>query len=292
MTEIVDFWAASLPKDSPYSRTVLGTTATVEEITIADCREFHRRFFVPNNMVLAVFGDIDPNKAFEQIEASFGAVPKAEGFRFPEFPTQHAPTDGNFARLTTQKEDTAMLMIGFPTVAVRDVETRMKLEVLNAILTGGGGIGGRLFQELRGAGLVYYVFGQELTGPAPGYFYFMAQTRPDSLQDVLKRIQANVSKIAKEGVPKEEFELARQKLIAAHSMDNVTPQLQAFQSAVDELLGLGYLHDREYEDRINQVQVDDLRQVVQQHFQRALIATSSPAASDATAPSQRAARRK
>ncbi len=291
-TEIMDFWAANLPKESPYSRTILGTEASVEQLTVDDCRAFHRKYFVPNNMVLAVFGDIDPDKTLQQLETSFGAVPKAEDFEFPRYPAEHPATDGNIVNLTTQRENTAMVVISFPTVAAREVETRSKLEVLNSILTGGGGIGGRLFQELRGERLVYYIYGQEVTGPAPGYFFFMAQTRPDTLQDVIKRIQANVSKIAKEGVPKEEFDLAKQKLIAAHSMHNVTPQSQAFQSAVDELLGLGYEHDRTYEDRINKVNVEGVREVVQKHFQRALIVTSTPVSTSDSKTGERAARRK
>ena len=121
----------------------------------------------------------------------------------------------------------------------------------------------------------------------------MAQTRPDTLQDVIRRIQTNVAKVAKEGVPQDELELAKQKLIAAHSMQNVTPQAQAFQAAVDELLGLGYDHDRTYDERISQVTSEDVRDVVRKHFQRALIATSSPESADQPAASgERAARRK
>jgi zinc protease len=243
-------------------------------------------------MVLAIFGDIDPAQTMELLESSFGRVPKADDFQFPKYPTEHAATEGSLVHLPIRKENTAMVIIGFPTVTAMDVETRSKLEVLNSIMTGGGGIGGRLFQELRGERLVYYVFGQEMSGPAPGYFYFMAQTRPDTLQEVIRRIQANLSKVAKEGVPQEEFDLAKQKLIAGHSMQNVTPQAQAFQAAVDELLGLGYDHDRTYDERINRVRIEDVRDVVRQYFQRAIIATSSPSSADIPAVGERAARRK
>jgi predicted Zn-dependent peptidase len=128
------------------------------------------------------------------------------------------------------------------------------------------------------------VFGQEMTGPSPGFFFFLAQTRPDTLQEVIRRIQFNLRRISREGIPQQEFELAKQKLIASHAMQNVTPQSQAFQAAVDELLGLGYLHDRSYDQRIEQVQPADVQNLVAQHFQRAIIATSAPAeASSASA---------
>ena len=274
--EIMDFWASKLPSDSPYTRTVQGKAETVASLTVAECREFHQRFFVPNNMVLAVFGDIDPDKAIELLEASLGAEPKADTFEFPTFPRVHGNVMGVSAHLKNQKTNTAMVVIGFPTTSIEDTESRANLEVLNAILTGGGGIGGRLFTELRGERLVYYVYGQEITGPAPGFFFFMAQTRPDTMSEVIKRIQTNLSRIAKEGMPAEEFELVKQKLMAAHAMQNVTPQSQAFQAAVDELLGLGYDYDRSYDDRVAKVKVADVQAVVQKYFQRAIIATSSP----------------
>jgi zinc protease len=296
-SEIMDFWTSKLPADSPYSRTVPGKVETVQTLTVDDCRALHKQYFVPNNMVLAVFGDIDPDKAVELLEAKLGTEPKANDFEFPKFPTEHQNVTGVSAHLKNQKANTAMVVIGFPTTPVSDVETRAKLEVLNSILTGGGGIGGRLFTELRGERLVYYVYGQELTGPAPGFFFFMAQTRPDTLQEVIKRIQSNLSRIAREGVPAEEFELAKQKLMAAHAMENVTPQSQAFQAAVDELLGLGYEHDRGYDDRISKVKVGDVQAMVQKYFQRAIIATSSPddspgSPTPATPTGERAARKK
>ena len=63
--------------------------------------------------------------------------------------------------LQHQKKNTAMVLIAFPTVAVRDEKTGAALEVLDAVLTGGGAAGGRLFEELRDEQLVYYVFGSK-----------------------------------------------------------------------------------------------------------------------------------
>ena len=54
--------------------------------------------------------------------------------------------------MATASIDFLEKLIGFPTVSVRDVETRNSLEVFNALMTGGGGIGGRLFRRhIRGS---------------------------------------------------------------------------------------------------------------------------------------------
>jgi zinc protease len=277
-TEILDFWSTMVPVTSPYGRTISGTKETVTALTVEQCKQFHKKYFSPDNMVLAIFGDIDVDQTLARLEATFGKEPKGSGLVLPKFPRRTPATESKREHVTTAQPGTAMVLIGYPVVSALDQETRAKLDVLNSILTGGAGAGGRLFNELRGEGLVYYVFGIELTGQAPGYFLFMAQTRPETVDEVVDRIQANVKRLADEGIEAEDFELAKQKLIAAHAQRNVTPSSQAFQAAVDELYGLGYDNDKSYEARINKVTVADLQGLVREYFQNAIIATSSPVA--------------
>jgi zinc protease len=275
-SEIMDFLAKQLPAASPYSRTPLGLTATVEKLIPADCKKFHKTYFVPNNMVLSVFGDIDPPAVLKQIEATFGKTPKADGFKWPEFPTAQAPLSADLVRhLQNQKKDAAMVLLAYPAVAVRDEKTGAALDVLDAVLTGGGAAGGRLFEELRGEQLVYYVFGRQMTGFAPGYFIFLAQTRPESVTQVVGRIRAGLDKIRNEGIPADEFDKAKTKLIVSHAMKNTTPAERAFQASIDELYGLGYDYDKSYPDRIGKVKVEDVVAVVKKYFNHAVVVTSS-----------------
>ena len=275
-TEILDFWSEQLPNSSPFSRTVQGTVETVSKLRVEDCRRFHAQFFVPNNMVLAIFGDIDIEKTLRRIEETIGKQPRSESFSWPEFAKSTPLKQPVIEHLRNKKKNTGMVMLSYPTVSIYDPKTRASLEMLSAILTGGSGAGGRLHTELRGARLVYYVFGFQIAGFPPGYFNFLSQTRPESIKEVVDRIQANLDKIRKEGVPAEEFDRARAKLIAAHAMENTTPSKQAFQAAIDELYGLGYDYDRGYESRLSAVTVEDLVQVVSKYFRNPIVVTSSP----------------
>ena len=94
-----------------------------------------------------------------------------------------------------------MVLIAYPTVSVRDEKTRDALDVFDTVVTGGGSAGGRFHEELRGAQLVYYVFGTQMSGFAPGYFVFLAQTTPDRLTEVTKRIRDGVDKSAAKEFP-------------------------------------------------------------------------------------------
>ena len=178
--------------------------------------------------------------------------------------------------LTSERENTSLVVLSYPTVRILDVPTQNAVEVLDAILTGGRGIGGRLFNELRGERLVYHVSGHNLSGFAPGFYYFLAQTRPQTRHEVIGRIQAGVRQIGEQGVPEEEFALAKQKLITGHALRNTTPAAQAFQAAVLELYGLGYRHDEDYAERIRRVTIQEVQHIVQRFLQHPLVVTSAP----------------
>jgi len=224
--------------------------------------------------VIAIFGDIDIDETFKQIQADYGSLKNSsETFRV-DYPKFHSGQQKAVSKvLQSAQPGTAMVLIGYPAASALASDVRPEMEVLRGLLTGGGG---RLFQELRGARLVYYVFGFELTGLAPGYFLFMAQTRPETAQEVAERIQQNLDKIKKEGVPTEELENVKQKLISSHAMSNTTPSSQAFQSALDELYGLGYNYDAGYPERIEKVTSESLQKAVQRFFNNPIQATTSP----------------
>ncbi len=275
--EVLDFWTTKLPESTPFHRTVEGRIDTVSKLTVADAKEFHRTYFAPNNMVLAIYGDIDPKETMARVEATFGREPKND-LKFPTFKDEHFSAKPQTAVLKNQQQGTSMVLMSYPSVSVYAEKEREALEVLGGVLTGGGS--GRLFEELRGARLVYYVFGFEMTGLAPGYYLFMAQTRPETASEVVERISANVEKVRKEGIPKDELGNAKGRLIAAHALKDTTPGEQAFQAALNELYGLGYDYDKTYDERISRVTSDDIQAVVAKYFRNPLVITTQPEAAE------------
>ena len=276
-TEIMDFFAKQLSADSPYSRQALGRVETVGKLTVDDLKKFHAREYQPGNMIIAVFGDIEPEKMLEKLKASFGTMPAGTLPERPKFELSQPALEKDLVQhLKNQKKNTGMVLLAFPTVSVKNEQTRATLELLDAVLTGGGAAGGRLHEDLRGRQLVYYVFGIQMTGFAPGHFVFLAQTRPEAIPEVVSRIRQGIDRIRTEGVPADEFEKAKAKLIVARSMRNTTPGERAFQASVDELYGLGYDYEKNYAERIRKVTVEDLQKVLSQQFLHPLIVTTAP----------------
>ena len=63
-------------KDHPYRWPVIGSMAHLDAAQEADYKNFYKDFYVPNNAILSIAGDIDYDQAKAWIEKYFGSIPK------------------------------------------------------------------------------------------------------------------------------------------------------------------------------------------------------------------------
>src|ERR1051326_937563 len=73
--QVVAGWAFNelVYQDHPLHRPSHGYPATVERIDRNDLIEFHRQYFVPNNVLLSVVGDFRVPEILPKIEGAFGS---------------------------------------------------------------------------------------------------------------------------------------------------------------------------------------------------------------------------
>jgi zinc protease len=72
------------PEDHPYRHTVIGSMEDIDAATLQDVEGFFRTFYVPNNAVLTVAGDIDPEGALDAVARYFGDI--TSGAPIPALP--------------------------------------------------------------------------------------------------------------------------------------------------------------------------------------------------------------
>ena len=75
--------ALAYPEGHPYHHTPIGSMADLDAATLEDARAFFRTYYAPNNAVLSVVGDIDPEQTLAWIEKYFGSIPAHDGKRRP-----------------------------------------------------------------------------------------------------------------------------------------------------------------------------------------------------------------
>ncbi len=62
-------------KGSPYALDALGTKASFDRTTGAMLKQFYDTWYAPNNAILVIAGDLDPQKTLTKIRELFGPIP-------------------------------------------------------------------------------------------------------------------------------------------------------------------------------------------------------------------------
>jgi zinc protease len=177
--ELMEVVCDSLPAGSPYHIMPGGTAETVRRLTVKDLKRYYADYFVPNNMVVTVFGDLAPAEALELARKHFGGLKKAADFQPLSFDRPNA-IPKTVVRHKSIGKDTAMVCFAYPTAGIFDQKGYAAATLLKAVMSGYGTPGGWLFNELRGQGLVYSVDASPMTGPVPGYFVISPRPGPTS----------------------------------------------------------------------------------------------------------------
>jgi len=76
--------ALRYPPGSPYRWPVIGYMEDIEAATLEEVQDFFRTYYVPNNAVLTLAGDVDPTEAVERVERYFGPIPRGADPPRPE----------------------------------------------------------------------------------------------------------------------------------------------------------------------------------------------------------------
>jgi zinc protease len=253
---VLDLFTGALWEAHPYRWPVLGTVETVRAFTRADVLAHHARWVRGPNLVLALSGDVDPDRAAERIAARLAGLDPTPGPR-PAPPLEAPPAGPRHVALRKDRAQ-AHLAIGFRGLTVDDPD-RFALEVITQVLAGQGG---RLFLELRDQrGLAYSVNALNAEGVAPGFFAVTIGTAPDKVDDARRGILEQLEALVAAAPPAEELARARRYLIGNFEIDRQRSAVRAAHMAIDSLYGLGADAQRRYAVRVAAVSADDVLRV-------------------------------
>jgi predicted Zn-dependent peptidase len=187
------------------------TPTQVEAIQPEDLRDYYRRFFHPNNMMLAVVGDFRREEMLAKIQALFGDWP-SRSLDLPT-PPEAQPRFERGVYIIPRHLAQASLTLGHFGIK-RFNPDRYAIELMNAIL-GGSGFTSRITDRVRTEeGLAYSVGTTFPTRTRDiSLFRATAQTKNENVPRAVSAILEEMVRIQEQPVTPEELERAKEAII-------------------------------------------------------------------------------
>jgi len=276
-------------KGHPYRLNSLGEEAAINGLGAAGLKALYERQARPENLVLAVSGDVEAEKVKAAVEELFGAwaKPGLSGKEETIIPLPDLPAGPEFVNLARDKQQ-VHIVIGFAGTTLAG-EDRYALEVLNTVLSGQSG---RLFTELRDKeSLAYSLSSFAFFGLDTGSFGVYMGTSPERKEEGIKALWRQLFRVMEEPISDEELARARNVLISNYALSLQTRGNQAMEMALNEIYGLGQDFGNRYVRALEQVSAADVLAVARKYIQpgnfvQVTAGGDSAAVSDKPAPAQ------
>ena len=238
-----------------------GSEESVQGLKTEDLTSFHQKFAVPNNGVLAIFGDIQIDTAKAAVESAFSAWKPGSNA------SVQLPAPAPLAEIRrvseTRDKKQAVIILGFSGAGLESPD-RYALELLQEACSD---LGSRLFLRIReNLGLAYYVGAQNFMGLAPGYFAFYAGTAPEKLPLVEQELLKEAELLRSEGLTEEELRRAKAKLIGQKKIARQDLGSYAMTAVLDELYGFGYNRSDFEDEKYAAVNLCEIKAAAQKYL--------------------------
>jgi zinc protease len=251
-------------KAHPYRWPVIGWMADIARINQKELRAFYDTYYVPNNAILVIAGNVKAADALALVRRHFGPIPRGAT---PPPVTAAEPPQIDERRLVIRKDGAKLPLVNIawhvPNHASADAPA---LELLSMVLSEGRAsrLYRRLVYEKRmvlGAGGEY-----SYSSLDPALFWLYGTPLPGQTPEAVEQaLLAEVERLKQEPVPAEELERARNQMEAAFVWQQDSVFSRASVLGRYELLGSWRLLD-DFLPKLRAVTPADLQRVARQYF--------------------------
>ncbi|MBQ0716728.1 MAG: insulinase family protein [Sulfitobacter litoralis] len=254
-----------------YGTPVIGWMHEMRELDLQDALDFYKLYYSPNNAILVVSGDVEPDNVRQLAEQYYGEIPAN-----PELPerlrTQEPPQTAE-RRLTFRDDRVAQEYVSRSYLAQErdpgDQKTAAALTILAELL--GGGTTSYFAEKLQfdtsiATYSAAFYSGQSLDDTT---FNIVVVPQPGvSLQDAEDAMDAAVAGFMKDGVDAEQLERIKQQVRAEqiYARDNADSVANRYGSAL--AIGLSVQDVQDWPDVLEAVTADDIMQAAKDVFNR------------------------
>ncbi|MBM3498739.1 MAG: insulinase family protein, partial [Armatimonadetes bacterium] len=253
-------WAAAYP-NHPYGRSIGGTREALEALDAARLREYHARFFTPNNMALILVGDISADEVFTQAQQAFGSYSsRAVDWTAPN---AEAPFDGPRTDVQTQNVAATLIGMGFRGPGIQQKRDVCAMDLIYTVLSDGRQA--RFVTELEAKGLATAFDLQYITQRDEGLVLITAATPPDKELEARAAIARELRRLAEEGVTEQTLTRSKRVLRNSYAFSNEAYSDQVGSLGFYEMIDT-YRFAVDYIDAVDQVTAEDIRRVAAEYL--------------------------
>ncbi len=249
--------------EHPYGRLVEGSAETIDTIKRDDLLRFYSEYFLPNNSILSVAGDLTSDEVNGLIKRYLSVWKKAN---LPSRAIKRIDEQKTKKVIRIDKELTqANILLGHLGIS-RDNPDYYAVSVMNYVL-GGGGFSSRLMQSVRDKmGLAYDVHSFFASQKEGGFFQIGLQTKNESAHTAVEEILKQIAWIRKDQISDEELADAKAYLTGSFPRRLDTNRKIADFLASVEFYNLGLDYAAKYPVYINAVTKDDVLRVARKYL--------------------------
>ncbi|HLO71093.1 MAG TPA: pitrilysin family protein [Flavipsychrobacter sp.] len=239
------------------------TDATVNNITLEDCKKYYSTYFRPNVAYMAVIGDITVGEAKGLIEKYFKNWEKAE-VPSANYSNPTAPSKANVAFVPREGAVQSVINVTYPIDLLPGTPDVIKARVANSIL--GGGSNGRLFLNLREKhAWTYGSYSSINQDELKGNFTAYAKCRNAVSDSSVNEIIAEMKRLQNEKVSAEELQNHLSYLSGSFAIGLENAQTIAQYAINIERYKMPKDYYQNYLKNLNAVTADDIQMIARKY---------------------------
>jgi predicted Zn-dependent peptidase len=196
----------------PYKRPVIGYDKDIRNLTREDVAQFFQTYYSPNNLTIAIAGDVDPNQIKQLAQVYFG---RYQAKPEPSQLTKVEPKQTKTREVTLKLPSQPIYLEGYHTPQLNHPD-RPIYDVISTVMSEGRT--SRLYKSLveqKQVALSAQGFNGFPGDKYPNLMFFYALTAPNAtVDDVGKALQAELDRLKNQPISQKELERAKNQLRA------------------------------------------------------------------------------
>jgi zinc protease len=261
---------------TPYADEGLGTVQEFKKIQAPDLKRFYARWYHPNNVIMVIAGDVDPQATIAKVRSLFGSIPSAP---LPARKSVHLQPLTPLTLRDNSSDPITLAMVGYRVPGYDDPDYYAS-EILNDVLNSPRGA----LYALQASGKSLGTFAQSSTHPLAGFSIVGSAVPVTTNGDTaVTDVKAVIDGYKQSGLPPELVAVAKARELAQAQSE--TNSINGLASLWSQELAVEHRTPDDELAGLEKVTVDDVNRVLRKYYDSstATVAIATPKAASGSA---------